>query len=120
MIATMDRATANRLFPWLLVLLILAGGFFGLAPLLLPTTFASVFGFRGVDTFLYRIAGSASFGYAVGLAVGYRASWTALRALIAGTAVFNLGSLFACVVAIAAGGAQPVVFLIFVASLVFA
>jgi hypothetical protein len=116
----MNERTADRLFPVLVALTAIAGGFFGLAPFLAPTQFAQVFGFAGVDTFGYRIAGAASFGYAVGLAVGYRASWRELRVPIAATAVFNLGSLFACMLAIANGGAQPVVYLILVASLIFA
>jgi hypothetical protein len=110
----------DRFFPVLLVLLAGAGAFFGLAPFLAPAQFAQLFGFAGVDTFGYRIAGAASFGYSVGLAIGFRASWRELRVPIAATAVFNLGSLLACVLAIAATGAQPVVYLIFLASLIFA
>jgi hypothetical protein len=110
----------DRYFRVLLVLLAAAGAFFGLAPFLAPAQFAQLFGFAGVDTFGYRIAGAASFGYAVGLAVGFRASWRELRVPIAATAVFNLGSLLACVLAIVAGSPQWVVFLILAASLVFA
>ena len=116
----MNERTGDRLFPVLLLLLIAAGAFFGLAPFLLPTQFASFFGFAGVDTLMYRIAGAATFGYAVGLALGYRASWPELRVGIAATAVFNLGSLIACALAIAAGATPWVVFLITLASLVFA
>jgi hypothetical protein len=119
-IAAMNRAMADRLFPWLLVLLIAAGAFFGLAPLLLPAQFASLFGFAGTDVLMYRLAGAATFGYGVGLALGYRASWPSLRVAIAATSVFNFGSLLACAIAITAGGAQPVVYLITVASLIFA
>lgn len=82
---------ANRSFEWLLLLLIAAGAFFGLAPSLLPTQFASLTGFAGVDLLMYRLAGAATFGYGLGLAVGYRASWPALRVPIAATAAFNLG-----------------------------
>ena len=110
----------NRYFSVLLALLAVAGAFFGLAPFLAPAQFAQIFGFAGVDTFGYRIAGAASFGYAVGLAAGFRASWRELRVPIAATAIFNLGSLLACVLAIVAGSPQWVVFLILVASLVFA
>jgi hypothetical protein len=116
----MNAQTANRLFPVLLGLLIAAGFFFGLAPFLLPTQFASFFGFVGADVFMYRIAGAATFGYGVGLALGYRASWPSLRVGIGATAVFNLGSLVACALAIAAGGTPWVVYLITLASLVFA
>ena len=116
----MDQRTADRLFPVFLALLVAAGAFFGLAPFFLPTQFASFFGFGGVDILMYRIAGAATFGYGVGFALAYRASWPELRAGIAGTAVFNLGSLFACAVAIFAGASQWVVLLIALASLVFA
>jgi hypothetical protein len=106
-------------FRYLLVLLVAAGGFFGLAPLVFPTQFADVSGFSGNDVFMYRLAGAATFGYAVGLAAGFRAGWTALRIPIAATFVFNAASIVACLLAIVGGGAQPVVYLILAASLVF-
>ena len=56
----MNERTGNRLFPVLLLLLIAAGAFFGLAPFLLPTQFASFFGFAGVDVLMYRLAGAAT------------------------------------------------------------
>jgi hypothetical protein len=118
--AFVDQPMRDRLFSWLLVLLIAAGAFFGLAPFLLPTQFAALFGFAGSDVLMYRIAGAATFGYGVGLAAAYRASWPELRVAIASTGVFNLGSLVACALAIATGGTQPVVYLIAVASLLFA
>ncbi len=108
-----------QMFRNLLLLLIAAGGFFGLAPLVLPTQFADISGFSGNDVFMYRLAGAATFGYAVGLAAGYRAGWTALRIPIAATFVFNAASIVACGVAILGGGAQPVVYLILAASLLF-
>jgi hypothetical protein len=119
MIGGVEGFTANRAFSWLLLLLIAAGAFFGLAPFLLPTQFASLTGFAGVDLLMYRLAGAATFGYGVGLAVGYRASWPALRVPIAATAVFNLGSIFACGLAIARGNAQLVVYVILLASVLF-
>jgi hypothetical protein len=111
--------THERLFRGLLVLLIAAGGFFGLAPFLLPTLFAQLSGFAGRDIFMYRIAGAATFGYAVGLAAGYRSDWVALRIPIASTAVFNAASIVACLVEILGGEAQPIVYLILLASIVF-
>jgi hypothetical protein len=118
-IAAMEGSTANRAFSVLLLLLVAAGAFFGLAPYLLPTQFASLTGFAGVDQLMYRLAGAATFGYGVGLTLGYRASWPALRVPIAATAVFNLSSIFACVLAIARGNAQWVVFVILAASILF-
>ena len=63
--------TRDRWFDWLLVLLVLSGAFFGLAPFLAPAQFASATGFAGTDVFLYRLAGAATFGYGVGLVIGY-------------------------------------------------
>ena len=109
----------ERYFRGLLLLLIAAGGFFGLAPLVLPTQFADLSGFSGQDVFMYRLAGAATFGYAVGLAAGFRSEWRVLRIPIAATFVFNAASIAACLVAIVGGGAQPVVFLILAASVLF-
>lgn len=109
----------DRYFKGLLILLIAAGAFFGLAPLVFPTQFADLSGFKGQDLFMYRIAGAATFGYAVGLAAGWRAGWSALRIPIAATFVFNAASIVACLLAIFGGVAQPVVYLILAASILF-
>jgi hypothetical protein len=116
--ALVEMRWSARPFEWLLILLIAAGAFFGLAPFLAPGLFASASGFKGTDVFMYRLAGAATFGYALGLGVGFRAGWTALRIPIASTAVFNACSIAACLVAIAAG-AQLVVFVILAASILF-
>jgi hypothetical protein len=115
----MHTDSRDRYFRGLLILLIAAGGFFGLAPLVFPTQFADVSGFAGKDVFLYRVAGAATFAYAVGLAAGFRSGWTALRIPIAATFVFNAASIAACLVAIIGGGAQPVVYVILLASVLF-
>ena len=115
----MQIDSRDRYFKGLLILLIAAGGFFGLAPLVFPTQFADISGFAGKDIFMYRLAGAATFGYAVGLAAGFRADWEALRIPIAATFVFNTASIVACLVAITSGGAQPVVYLILLASILF-
>jgi hypothetical protein len=110
---------SDRIFRPLLWLLIAAGAFFGLATLIAPAAFATLFGFAGTDLFTYRLAGAATFAYAAGLTAGSRASWAELRIPIASTLTFNAASIFACVLAIVAGGAQPVVYVILVASIVF-
>ncbi len=115
----MDTETVERLFRWLLLALILAGTFFGIAPFVAPTQFATAAGFTGIDVFTYRIAGAATFGYAVGLTAGFRAGWSSLRIPIAATAVFNAASVAACLATIIAGGAQLVVYVILVASILF-
>ena len=61
---------SNRIFRPLLWLLVIAGGFFGLASFIAPVTFADLTGFAGTDLFTYRLAGAATFAYAVGLAAG--------------------------------------------------
>ena len=103
----------------LLILLILAGLFFGLAPLLAPKQFGDVTGFRGQDLFVYRLAGAATLGYGVALLAGFRAPWRDLRIVIASTAVFNACSIAACVVAIVQGGAAWLVYVILLASILF-
>ena len=108
----------NRILRPLVALLIAAGAFFGLGPILVPTALATTFGFVGSDVFVYRLAGAATLAYSVGFLVGWRASWPELRIPIAATLVFNVASIAACVVAIA-GGAQPIVFVILGASVVF-
>jgi hypothetical protein len=110
---------SNRIFRPLLWLLILAGGFFGLAAFIAPTTFANLAGFAGTDLFTYRLAGAATFAYAIGLAAGTSASWVELRIPIASTLAFNAASIFACLVAIATGAAQPLVVVILLASVAF-
>ena len=110
---------SNRIFRPLLWLLVAAGGFFGLASFIAPTTYAELTGFAGTDQFTYRLAGAATFAYAIGMTAGAWASWAELRIPIASTLVFNAGSIFACLLAIVAGGTQPIVYLILLASLVF-
>lgn len=117
--ALVAMVDSRRLRNPLLILLILAGLFFGLMPLLLPKQFGDATGFRAQDLFLYRLAGAATLGYGVALLVGFRASWRELRILIASTAVFNGASIAACLVAIVQGGAQWLVYVILLASILF-
>jgi hypothetical protein len=110
---------SNRIFRPLLWLLIIAGGFFGLASFIAPVTFADLTRFAGTDLFTYRLAGAATFAYAVGLAAGTRASWVELRIPIASTLAFNAASILACLLAIIGGGASWIVFVILLASVLF-
>lgn len=110
---------SNRIFRPLLWLLVAAGGFFGLASFIAPATFADLFGFAGTDLFTYRLAGAATFAYAIGMTAGAWASWRELRIPITSTLAFNAASILACLVAIVGGGAQPIVFVILLASVVF-
>ena len=97
---------------------------FGLFPLLAPEQFASVTGFPGNDPFIYRLAGAATFGYAVGLAFGLRrGTWAAVKLVVIAVLTFNLASLYACGSEIIRtaniGGAKPVIYLILVTSVFF-
>lgn len=109
----------RRLRDPLLVLLIVAGLFFGFAPLLAPKQFGDITGFASRDLFVYRLAGAATLGYGAALLLGFRASWRELRIIVASTAVFNLCSIVACVLAIVQGGAPWLVYVIILASLLF-
>jgi hypothetical protein len=109
---------------WLIALPLAAGVVFGLFPLLAPEQFASLSGAPGNDPFIYRLAGAATFGYAVGLAFGLRqGTWAAVKLMVIAVLTFNLASLYACGSAIiyptTIGGTKPVVYLILVTSVFF-
>src|SRR5437667_2205690 len=77
-----DQATLP-IFRILLVVQVLAAGFFGLLPFLLPETFASGAGFVGDEPFIYRLAGAATLGYAAVALIGsVRPAWYRLRILL--------------------------------------
>jgi hypothetical protein len=105
----------------LLLVAPLAGGLvFGLLPLLLPGVLAAWTGYPGNDPYIYALAGAATFGYAVALALGIRQrAWAPVRLLVVAVLTFNLASLYGCAIEIAGGQAQPVVYLILVTSLAF-
>jgi hypothetical protein len=98
----------------ILLLLPLAGGLvFGALPFLLGGAFGKAFGSPGNDSFIYRLAGAATFGYAVALTLGLRRrDWAPLRLVVIATLIFNLASMFACVVELLAGDTNIFVYLI--------
>jgi hypothetical protein len=97
-----------------------AGAVFGLSPLLISTTFASVSGFSGDDPYIYWLAGAATLGYFFSLTLGLiQNEWLTVRWPIVATLVFNIASLYACAVAIGGGARQIIVYLITGASLLF-
>src|SRR5689334_6499925 len=82
---------------WVLVIPLAAGVFFGLFPLLVPGPFAALMGYLGNDPFIYRLAGAATFGYAVALGFGlWQGTWAAVRLIVIAILTFNLASLYAC------------------------
>jgi len=98
----------------ILLLLPIAGGLvFGVFPLLLGGAFGAALGFPGNDAFVYRLAGAATLGYAVALIMGFRSGdWAPLRLVVLATLAFNLASIYACVVQLAAGDTNILVYLI--------
>jgi len=98
----------------ILLLLPLAGGLvFGVLPFLLGGAFGRLFGYPGNDSFVYRLAGAATFGYAVALIMGLRkGDWTPLRLVVVATLTFNLASIFACIMELVGGSASILVYLI--------
>jgi hypothetical protein len=98
----------------ILSLLPIAGGLvFGAFPLLLGGAFGRVLGFSGADTFIYRLAGAATLGYAVALIMGLRqGDWTPLRLVVIATLTFNIASIYACVAQLMAGNTHLVIYLI--------
>ena len=97
-----------------LLLLPTAGGLvFGLFPLLLGGAFGATFGAPGNDSFIYRLGGAATLGYAIALIMGLRqGNWAPLRLVVIATLTFNLASIYACVVELMAGNTNIMVYLI--------
>jgi hypothetical protein len=107
----------------LLLVPMIAGMFFGLAPLLEARLFAQVNGYAGTnnDIFIYWLAGAATLGYGIILALGIReGGWIGLRLPVVAVLAFNLCSLFACEEEIRLGRANdhPIIYLILGASIV--
>jgi hypothetical protein len=104
---------------WLLAIPLAGGVFFGLLPFLTPREFSTAVGYSGDDPVVARLAGAATFGYAVALFYGIRdGRWRSLRFVVLATLVFNVISIAACVIEIVAGRAQPVVYAITLADIV--
>ena len=71
-VANEERMQLSNLERILLLLPTAGGLVFGLFPLLLGGAFGSILGFPGNDSFVYRLAGAATLGYAVALILGLR------------------------------------------------
>src|SRR5437762_1265871 len=91
----------------LLMLPVVAGAVLGLLSFLAPGFLGTFSGYLGNDHFIYRLAGAATLGYPVALALAIRqGSWSAARLVVIGVLVFNLASLFACAYEIVRGRAS--------------
>lgn len=111
--ANEERTKLSNLERILLLLPLVGGLVFGALPFLLGGAFGKVFGYPGNDSFVYRLAGAATFGYAVALIMGLkRGDWAPLRLVVIATLTFNLASIFACVVELVAGDTNIFVYLI--------
>ena len=117
----MDGTSASRLgtFERLFLLVPLAGGaVFGVFPYLALEPVSRALGYSGDDVYVYRIAGAATFGYAIALGLGLaRGEWPPLRHVVLATYVFNAVSFLAALVELAAGRLTLVAGLILVTAL---
>jgi hypothetical protein len=97
----------------LLLLPIVGGLVFGLLPFLLGGAFGAMFGASGNDSYIYRLAGAATFGYAVALIMGLgQSEWAPLRLVVVATLTFNLASIYACAAELIGGNTNILVYLI--------
>jgi hypothetical protein len=88
-----------------LIVATLAAAFFGLVPLLVPAALAQAVGLATNDLFVYRLAGAATFGYAVAGALSLRARyWFEIRVQTIAATVFNGASALAAVAYVIGGG----------------
>jgi hypothetical protein len=80
---------------------------FGLAPLIIPRTFASLVGLGGTETWVYRMAGAATFGYATAGVLEIRAQdRSAIAVQNLGAITFNaLGAIAAAFATFSGHGA---------------
>jgi len=104
-----------------LLLLPLAGGLvFGLLPFLFGSAVGRLTGFPGNDAFIYRLAGAATFGYAVALIAGIRqGNWAPMRTVVIALLTFNIASIFASTLELVTGNTNILVYLIMGASILF-
>lgn len=110
------RAELERpIAPWLTGLFtigVAAAAVFGLGPLLLGGEFGRLVGATGDDPFVYRVAGAATLGAAIGgVLVLQSRRWSAARLPALMAVAFNGLSVIAAIIAILEGGA-PVAYLI--------
>ena len=104
----------------LLVLPALAGLGLGIFLTFFPGGFAALTRFAPDDAYIYQLAGATILGYGVALSLSlFRQEWLAVRLVVIGVLVNNLGSLYACVIAIFSGHAPYSVYLFLATNLLF-
>jgi hypothetical protein len=115
-----DQARLS-IFRILLVVQVLVAGLFGLAPLVFPDTFAQLTGGAQSESVVARIAGAATFSYALMALVGLvRPRWAELRIPTIATFTFNLAAVAGALITLGEGDTRPIVFAVAVAATVFA
>lgn len=115
-----DKSKLNSLERTLLLLPLAGGVVFGLLPFLFGSALGKFGGFPGNDSFIYRLAGAATFGYGVALIMGLRqGEWAPMRSVVIAVLTFNLASIFAAIMAFVSGDAKIIVYVILAASLAF-
>ena len=94
---------------------------FGVVPLAVPETFASITGYSGNDPIVYRLAGAATAGYLIAaiVALAGRKRWADLRIPIAATLTFNAAAVISSILAIVGGDSHWVVFVVLLAAAAF-
>jgi preprotein translocase subunit Sec61beta len=89
----------------------------GGSQLLLPRSFASVFGVSAADLIIIRLAGAATLGFAIaGLLSFYENHWPAVRIQTIASIVANIAAVIASAVYIAQGGPSWLGFLLLIAA----
>src|SRR5262249_43015091 len=104
----------------LLVLPALAGLALGILLVFLPDRFAILFQFALDDVYIYQLAGAAIMGYGVALTLSaFERAWLAVRLVVIGVLVNNLGSLYACAAELTTGHALTSLYLFLATNLLF-
>lgn len=123
MIASATTAAKPSLRGWeriLLVLPALAGLLQGILLVFFPKNLAAITQFSADDSYIYQLAGAAILGYGVALSIGlFQRQWLAIRLVVIGVLVNNLGSLYACAITIFNGHVPPSVYAVLASNLLF-
>jgi hypothetical protein len=120
---TITTSSKMLLSSWeraLLVLPALAGLGLGFFLVFLPGRFAALTQFAADDAYIYQLAGATILGYGVALSLSlFQQEWLAVRLVVIGVLVNNLGSLYACAIAIFSGQVPYSVYLFLATNLLF-
>jgi len=123
MIASTITTAKSLLSSWeraLLTLPALAGLLLGFLLVFLPGSFGAITQFPADDAYIFQLAGAAILGYGVALSIGlFQQQWLAVRLVVIGILVNNLGSLYACIITILSGQVPYSVYLFLAINLLF-